>query len=96
MLALLAFVFAASLAPRVSLVLGDEKERPAAAAAESAPIDVKLGGDEHKRYLLHGLAKDAKAPASGWKLLVVMPGGDGSADFAPFVGRIRENALEEG
>jgi len=99
MLTLLAFVFAASLAPRVSLaslVLGDEKSKSAAVAAESAPLDVKLGGDEHKRYLLHGLAKDAKAPASGWKLLVVMPGGDGGADFAPFVGRIRENALDEG
>lgn len=58
-----------------------------------APEVVKIGGDEHKRYLLHGASEDAKAPASGWKVLVVMPGGDGSAEFAPFVGRIRENAL---
>src|SRR5262245_26173293 len=58
-----------------------------------APEDVKIGGDAHKRYLLHGAGKDAKAPADGWKLLVVMPGGDGSAEFAPFVGRIRESVL---
>ena len=58
-----------------------------------APQDFRIGGDEHKRYLLHGAGKDAKAPAGGWKLLVVMPGGEGNADFAPFVGRIRENAL---
>ena len=58
-----------------------------------APQDLKIGGDAHKRYLLHGEEKDAKVPAGGWKLLVVMPGGDGSAEFAPFVGGIRENAL---
>lgn len=61
-----------------------------------APLDIKLGGDEHKRYLLHGLLEDgknSKAPASGWKLLVVLPGGDGGVDFASFVGRIRQNVL---
>jgi predicted esterase len=58
-----------------------------------APVDVKIGGEERKRYLLHGGGQDAKAVAGGWKVLVVMPGGDGSAEFAPFVGRIRENAL---
>jgi predicted esterase len=59
----------------------------------AVPEDVRIGGDEHKRYLLHGGGKDEKPPASGWKLLVVMPGGSGNADFVPFVGRIRENAL---
>jgi len=58
-----------------------------------APQEVTIGGDAHKRYLLHRGGKDAKAPATGWKVLVVMPGGDGSAEFAPFVGRIRENVL---
>ena len=60
---------------------------------EPAPAEIRIGGDEHKSYLLHGGGEGEKAPASGWKLLVVMPGGDGSAEFAPFVGRIRENAL---
>lgn len=66
--------------------------KPEPAAEEPAPIEVKIGGNEKQRYFLHA-PKEAKAPASGWKLLVVMPGGDGSADFAPFVGRIREHAL---
>jgi predicted esterase len=58
-----------------------------------APADVRIGGDEHKRYLVHGGGKDEKAPPAGWKVLVVMPGGEGNADFAPFVGRIRANSL---
>jgi len=65
-----------------------------AAPKAAGPLDVKIGGDEKQRYLLHAPEKD-KAPASGWKLLVVMPGGGGGADFAGFVGRIRENALGE-
>src|SRR5690606_22033625 len=36
---------------------------------------------------------DARAPERGFALLLVMPGGGGGADFAPFVGRIREHAL---
>lgn len=60
---------------------------------EPKPEEVLVGGDAQQRYFLHGPGPDAKAPAKGWRLLVVMPGGDGSADFAPFVGRIRENAL---
>lgn len=35
-----------------------------------------------------------KAPESGFKLLIVMPGGDGSADFNPFIRRIYKNALD--
>jgi predicted peptidase len=57
------------------------------------PEEVVVGGDEKMRYLLHVPDKDAQEPADGWRVLVVMPGGDGSADFAPFVGRVRQNAL---
>jgi predicted esterase len=63
------------------------------AKAGPEPQDVLVGGDAQQRYLLHGPGADAQAPRDGWRLLVVMPGGDGSAEFAPFVGRIRENAL---
>lgn len=59
------------------------------------PLDVLVDDDPQQRYLLHGLVEGAEAPRDGWRLLVVMPGGDGSADFAPFVGRIREHALGE-
>ena len=58
--------------------------------------DVRAGKDERKRFLLHGPRKDAKEPKDGWKLAVVMPGGTGSADFAPFVKSILREALPEG
>lgn len=67
----------------------------AQAEEESAPRDVVIDGDPHQRYLLHAPAEGTQEPKEGWRLLVVMPGGDGSADFAPFVGRIRSNALGE-
>ena len=69
--------------------------RPVVQEAPQAPPVVTLDGDEHKRYVLHGPAPGAKAPKKGWKVLVVLPGGNGSAEFAPFVGRIRANALGE-
>lgn len=58
--------------------------------------DLKVGNDEKKRYFLIGPAKDAKAPAKGFGLIVLMPGGPGSADFHPFVKRIYKNAVPEG
>jgi predicted esterase len=58
--------------------------------------DLKVGKDENKRYFLIGPAKDAKAPAAGYGLVVLMPGGDGSADFHPFVKRIYKNAIPGG
>lgn len=51
--------------------------------------DLKIGGDEKKRYFLIGPMKKTAKP----RLLVVMPGGSGSADFNPFVCRIAKNAL---
>lgn len=68
--------------------------RSAGAQEEAKPEDVLIGGSAQQRYLLHGPGVDAQPPRDGWRLLVVMPGGDGSAEFAPFVGRIRENALD--
>ena len=43
--------------------------------------DLRAKGDEQKRYFLIGADEKAKAPKGGYKLLLVMPGGDGSADF---------------
>jgi predicted esterase len=58
--------------------------------------DLKAGGDAQKRYFLIGPAKDSTAPSAGRGLVVVLPGGDGSADFHPFVKRIFKNALPDG
>jgi predicted esterase len=57
--------------------------------------DLRAGGDPNKRYFQIGPRTDAQAPAEGFKLLVVLPGGDGSADFNPFLKRIFKNALSE-
>ena len=62
----------------------------------ATPPVIAIDGDEHRRYLLHTPPEGTPAPKEGWKLLVVMPGGAGNADFAPFVGRIRANALDDG
>jgi predicted esterase len=58
--------------------------------------DLRAGKDSHKRYFLVEPAKGAKAPKDGHGLLVVLPGGDGSADFHPFVKRVFKNAVPEG
>jgi len=71
------------------------------AAAESAPPsamrvqDLHAGGDGMKRYFLIEGGHAASAPAVGYGLLIVLPGGDGSADFHPFVRRIHQYALDE-
>jgi predicted esterase len=58
--------------------------------------DLRLGGDESKRYLFAGPLKDEKQPKDGFALLVVMPGGEGTAGFHPFVKRVYKNALPDG
>ncbi len=47
------------------------------------------------RYFLIGPRKNVAPPENGFKLLVVLPGGDGSADFNPFIRRIFKNALSD-
>jgi len=75
-----------------------EKQSPAvedkaADVADVSSQDLRAGGDPDKRYFQIGPRKDAEAPAEGYNLLVVLPGGDGSADFHPFIKRIFKNAL---
>jgi predicted esterase len=68
---------------------------PLADVADVTAQDVRIGGDEKKRYFLIG-AKAPRPPAAGYGLLVVLPGGDGSSDFLPFIRRIHKNALDGG
>jgi predicted esterase len=69
---------------------------PAFAEDEVPSEKRKAGGDEKKEYFLIGAAKDRKAPKNGFGLVVIMPGGDGSEEFHPFVKRLYQNALPEG
>jgi predicted esterase len=77
---------------------------PTGAARDDEPDDIKdvksqdlrAGKDSQKRYFLIDPPKDAKAPAAGFGLIVVMPGGPGTADFHPFVKRIFKNSVPPG
>jgi len=74
---------------------GDE---PAAKPAEDDDLptqDLRAGGDEKKRYLVHGPKKDSKEPKEGRPVLYVLPGGDGGADFQSFVKNIRRQVLTD-
>ncbi|MHC4912708.1 MAG: hypothetical protein ACYTE5_06850, partial [Planctomycetota bacterium] len=53
------------------------------------------GGDKNKRYFLIGAGEGARVPRRGFGLLIVLPGGDGGADFNPFVKRIYKNSLSK-
>jgi predicted esterase len=63
---------------------------------DDIPSEDLRAGKENKRYFLIGPAKDAKAPKAGFGLVLILPGGPGTADFAPFGKRIWKNALPEG
>jgi len=70
-----------------------------AEAADVADIRAEqhfANGDTNKLYFLIGRTNDAPASRTGYRLLVVLPGGDGGRDFQPFVKRIYKNALPEG
>tara|TARA_R110002111_G_scaffold262872_1_gene342323 strand:+ start:39369 stop:40628 length:1260 start_codon:yes stop_codon:yes gene_type:complete len=75
---------------------------PAAASEKPAPtkpdkaekaIDVKAGTGVGQYLLVPSSDKTESDKAH--PLLIVLPGGDGSADFHPFVKRIHEHALSE-
>jgi predicted esterase len=71
-------------------------EKDAAADIADIPFqDLRAGGDENKRYFLIGPRAGAKRPAGGYRLVLVLPGGDGGADFRPFIQRVLKNALPE-
>jgi predicted esterase len=64
--------------------------------ADISSKDLNAAGDPDKRFFLIGPIEGAKVPKDGFKLLLVLPGGDGSANFNPFIRRILKNALPEG
>ncbi len=74
-----------------------EHEQPAPVyamtdGAEPPAEERDAAGDKSKRYVLIGPMSQTE-PKEGYRLLVVLPGGDGSAAFRPFVTRIAAQAL---
>ncbi len=55
-----------------------------------------VGTDGHKTYFLINAAPESPSPEAGYGLLLILPGGDGSADFNPFVQRIARHAAPDG
>lgn len=74
----------------------DKEEIDAPDVADIPTQDLRLGKDAQKRYLLDGPIPGAKEPKDGFGLLIVMPGGEGTANFHPFVKRVYKNAVPEG
>jgi predicted esterase len=57
--------------------------------------EMHIGANKLQRYFLIGPV--AEAPLErGFGLILVLPGGDGSADFHPFVKRVYKNAVPKG
>lgn len=81
--------------PRAGRAAAPSAEDPLADVADVPSEDLRAGGDERKRYFLIGSHGD-RPPASGYGLVVVLPGGDGSADFQPFLRRVSKNVLKSG
>jgi predicted esterase len=83
-----------------TLTLIGSSAAPRAAAqddlADVAHKAYRAGGNP--KFLYHEILGDPPpAPAAeGYKLLLVLPGGDGSAEFLPFVKRIYKHALPDG
>jgi predicted esterase len=71
------------------------EEDPLADVKDIPSEELQAAGDANKRYFLIGPRKDAKSPAEGYGLVIILPGGDGSADFHPFVKRIYKYALSD-
>ncbi len=72
-----------------------QRKREAALAdvADVPAQDLTVGDQARMRYFLIGGGKGAKPPKAGHRLIVVMPGGSGSADFHPFVRRLYKHAM---
>ncbi len=64
--------------------------------ADMTAVEHHAGGDAGKLYFIIRKAGASTAPKEARPLLLVMPGGDGSAEFQPFIKRIVQNAVPDG
>jgi hypothetical protein len=73
-----------------------EPEIPDATDVADIPSDeVFVGGNPKMRYFLIGPRAGTAAPAKTYKLVLILPGGIGTAGFHPFVKRVYKHALGE-
>ncbi len=86
--ALSVLVFIASVAP----ARDDVKDIPSKEVQLRPAPQMKRNAPK-RSYFLIGPRKDAEAPENGFKLLIIMPGGDGGSAFHPFVKRIYKHVL---
>jgi predicted esterase len=80
----------------VALPPADAGEPSTERYADTADVpaqDLTVEGNDKMRYFLIGAAEGAELPKDGYKLVVVMPGGDGGEDFHPFVRRLYKHAM---
>ena len=63
--------------------------------ADVPALDLRIGGDAMKRCFLIGLRTNTPAASTPYRLLLVLPGSDGSANFTSFARRIHKYALNE-
>jgi predicted esterase len=83
---------------RALLATGLQKREKAEAEAKRDPFkaeDRLINDNPNMRYFLLGPKDKATAPADGYKLVVVLPGGDGSARFHPFVKNLYQQAFDD-
>ncbi len=73
-----------------------ESMRPESLPPEWTFDDRRAGGDDAMRFFQFGPPRGAAAPKDGWGVLLILPGGTGSADFRHFCGRIAVQALPAG
>lgn len=66
------------------------------ATAAVKSVQRQVGEDGRKTYFLMTPADPPKPPARGHGLLLILPGGDGSAEFRPFATNIYANAVPAG
>lgn len=86
----------ASLATVVTLALPLAPPQDEAPDVADVPWEARhVEDDEHRLYHLIGHDPEADRPKDGYRLLLVLPGGDGSAGFRDFVRRIHEHVLDE-
>ncbi len=71
----------------------EPREDPLADVADVPSRDRQVEGQEKMRYFLIGAREGVDPPENGYRLVVIMPGGDGSAEFNPFIRRIFKHAL---